>query len=363
MQTSNASSSSPVNAPAIAASAALRMDAAVPSNVSQQPIAVPTPTTLSITLAQPTPANIPLYENVSVWVGIATFLGVCISLWAAAKRSQKELDASERRMRIELDQAATQASLEREQTREQAALDRRHDAEEAHNERIATARRLVYLDAIGELVKAQIFLGGLAKQDLTKLDVGAGLGGLLTATARMSILGDIATVAKSRALISLINQILFKGLGNVMPLTKFKSSIELHGKRYAATQFEIERILSAMTNHNETLKDDRQGFDALQRSFEFHQETAKKHTAKITEAQLALAEGEKKYAFTLMEDMKVAANRLDELACAIREELGLEASLEDFQTMTTTMQKDMAAATEHLLAQINAMNAEAAAVK
>ena len=226
-------------------------------------------------------------------------------------------------MRIELEHASAQATIEREQTREQAVLDRQHDANEAHRERITTARRTAYLEAIGELVKTQLFLGGLAKQDLAKLDAATGLGGLLTAVAKISILGEMATIAKSRALISLINQIFFKGLATTLPLTKVKHSIAFNDERYAATQFDIERILSAMKNHNETLVNDKPGFDALQRSFGDQQFAAERYSAESVKARLAFADGEKKYGMELIEEMKIVTNRCDELICAIREELGL----------------------------------------
>jgi hypothetical protein len=209
------------------------------------------------------------------------------------------------------------------------------------------------------LVKAQIFLGGLAKQDLTKLDISAGLGGLLTAVARISILGEMATVAKSRAVISLINQAFFKGIATVMPLSKLKSSISFHDKQYAATQFETERILAEMNNYNETLKNDRAGFNGLQRSFDNQQAAAKQHSADSVKAKLELADGEKEYGLAVIEDMKIVANRLDELACAIREELGLETSLEEFQRMTTLMQKEAEAAMQELFSRVDAFRKEA----
>ena len=262
-------------------------------------------------------------------------------------------------MRIELDHASARATIEREQTREQAVLDRQHDANEAHRERITTARRTVYLEAIGELVKTQLFLGGLAKQDLAKLDVATGLGGLLTAVAKISILGEMPTVAKSRALISLINQIFFKGLATTLPLTKVKHSIAFNDERYAATQFDIERILSAMKNHNETLVNDKPGFDALQRSFGDQQFAAERYSAESVKARLAFADGEKKYGMELIEEMKIVTSRCDELLCAIREELGLDTSLDELRQMTITTQQEMAAAMHGLFTKVAAIGKDA----
>jgi hypothetical protein len=334
--------------------------------VSMPPAVGSAPISLSIALTPSPPPTVQLYENVAILVPAVALLGVVISFWsvwkslkAAADRTQRELAASEDRMRVELNHASAQATLEREQTREQAALDRKHDADEAHRERITTARRAVYLEAIGELVKTQLFLGSLAKQDLTKLDVATGLGGLMTAVAKVGILGEMATVAKSRALISLINQILFKGLATTLPLTKVKQSIAFNEARYSATQFDIERILSAMKNYNEMRVKDQPKFDALQRSFGDQQFAAERYGAESVKARLAFADGEKKYGMELIEEMKIVTSRCDELICAIREELGLDTSLDELRQMTITTQKEMAAAVKELINSVEALGEEA----
>lgn len=330
------------NSPSPKTSAPAISPGVVPGVVGQEVSAPPTTpasssAAMTISLTPPPEIRVPLYENVAVWVAAVTLLGVYLNLRAAARRTKMELDASEKRLHVGLSHAAEQATIEREQTREQATLDRQHAAEEAHRERIATARRTVYLEAIGELVKAQSFLGSLAKQDLSKLDLAASLNGLLTAAAKINILGEMATVSKTRELVTMINKLIFTGLGKVTPLQKVKASIAVHEKLYAATQTEISRILAAMTHHNETLKNDAPGFQALQRSFDIQRAEADRQTKGLLEDQAASVAGAKAYALWVLDEVRVLANCVDELATAVRAELGLEADLGKFQEMTEAM--------------------------
>lgn len=316
---------------------------------------------INISLTPPPIVALPFYENVSFLVAIITLLGVWISLKAAAGRTRQELAASESRMRTELDHAATQASIEREQSREQANSDRKHDAEEAHRERITTARRSAYLDAIAELVKTQVFLGSLAKRDISKLDISAELGGLFVALAKVTLLAEMKTIRQSRSLVSLLNQILLRSIGKVMPLTVLSKSASVHDEFYAATQLEIKRILASMTHHNETLRNDRIGFEALQRSFETQQIAAKHHSSESIKANIALADGQKKYGFDLMSDMKIVADQLDELTHLIRSELDLETDIEELKRLTLVAQVEAEKAVREFIATVNEIQKAAVA--
>lgn len=235
----------------------------------------------------PTPLpQVPLYENISVWVAAVTLFGVGMTLWAAARRSKSELTAAESRSKAELAAAETrlqselthraaQAAIEREQTRAQSALDRQHAESEAHRERITSARRAVYLEATQALVEAQMFLGNLANIDLAKLDYNAGFERLLSSVARVTVIGEQATVEKARLLSNALNKIFFKAVAQLLPMGGLRAAEVVHNEQYATTQAEIRRILAAMVNHNETKKGDAEGFAAIVRSFESQQTLAK----------------------------------------------------------------------------------------
>lgn len=221
-------------------------------------------------------------------------------------------------------------------------------------------RRTVYLDAVADLVHTQTYLGGLAKVDITKVNVGEGLERFLVAVAKVAVVADQSASLKARSLASLFTVTLLKGLGILMPLIKLKGEVAFHDEQYAATQTEIKRVLAAMVHQNETRQQDLAAFAALQRSFEQQQALAATHSGKSVEAKLKLSDGEMQYGVALMTDMKAAAIQLDELACAIRLELGLETNPEAFKQQTAELHKQMDAAIQELQTRAAAMREQAA---
>jgi hypothetical protein len=175
------------------------------------PTVVATPTgTVAVTLTPPPPAHVPLLENVVFWVAILSFLGVVLTLWQANRRMKQELQASDARLKTELEASANEATIERNQSRDQANLDRQHAADQAHQERISTARREVYLELISEMTKSQFALSLLPTQDIEKLDVQSGFAGLITAAAKISVLGEMDTVIRSRELLTSIQETMIR---------------------------------------------------------------------------------------------------------------------------------------------------------
>lgn len=299
------------------------------SNVAPNPTLVSTPTgTISITLTPPPPTPTPLYENVSFWVALITLLGVIASLYSAHRRLKRELQASEDRMKAELSAAATQGAKDREHTRTQAALDREHSAALAHKERITVARRAVYTEAASELVKAQTFLGALASQNMASSDFSTAFGGLIAAVGKITILGEMETVLRGRALLAIIHKALFKCMAITMPLSSQQAIAEYNAEAYKNTQLELKRILAAMTNLNETNNTDAAAFAALGRSFDFQQKNAEKHRLAEAEAQEKLAQGRMEYMHSMLDEAKLITESLDALLCSVRDELGLATSAE-----------------------------------
>ena len=61
-------------------------------------------------------------------------------------------------------------------------------------------RREVYLDAVAELVKTQLYVGTLAKQDVTKTNIITGLEGFQIAVSKVAVVAEQQTALKARAL-------------------------------------------------------------------------------------------------------------------------------------------------------------------
>lgn len=272
-------------------------------------------------------------------VGLLTFIGVMISLWAAS-----------RRMRSQLHHAAKQSAQERSHSKNEAAQERRHSADEAHIERIATTRRTVYLEAVAELIKAQQYLATLAKIDINKVNIADGFQPFLIAVGRVAVVAELPTALKARALSAMFGEIYMRGLKLLIPIAKDRNDALFHDERYAATQTEIKGLLTAMLAVDNTRADAANRLEVLQGLFNHQQELAREHTEKSIAAKEKLASAEMQYSLVFINEMKVVTTQIDDLACAIRSELGLEANLEEFQRQTAALQERMENALKEIIA-------------
>ena len=139
-----------------------------------------------------------------------------------------------------------------------------------------------------------------------------------------------------------------------MPAIPLRNSANFHDEQYIAAQREIQRILAAITHYNETRQQDQEVFAALQRSFEHQQQLAKEHSNSSVKVKQQLSENEMAYSFNFLEEMKLASAALDELACLIRLELGLEANIDEFRAQTTDLYIQMDSKIQELLARATA---------
>jgi hypothetical protein len=252
----------------------------------------------------------------------------------------------------ELRDAGVNATNERTQARDQSNLDREHAATEAHKERIATTRRQVYLETVESVSKAQMFLGGLASQDMGNLDYQAGMGPLLAAVQKISVIGEMGTVKSARELSSMMNRRFFRALIQLMPMSGYKSSVKLSHEEWEASQIEIKRILAAMTNHNENVKADPDGFEALMRSLKIQQQRAKNASTTEQKGHAGISQMQREYLQTSVESAKELALHLDVLSDSIRNELNIETDFELFRAQTIQTMAEVDAAVAELKAAI-----------
>lgn len=266
----------------------------------------------------------------------------------------KQLDAAEARSKRELDAAEARARKEREHNREQAALERQHAADEARRDRLAQARREIYLQAADEVTKAQLFLAELAKQDLRNLDYSAGMQGFLAAVTKISLIGETPTVLKIRDLNRLVNRQFMKSLGQLAPLGGLSAELEVHVAERTSAQNEIDRLLAAMTHFNETKNPDAEGFAALQRSFQGQQARQGRALQLELAARNAYLAVQRQHGMVMKEFSKEAMQLLDEIAFAVRAELELETDEAAFRAQTVQMQEEVQQAVDELNAAMDA---------
>lgn len=129
-------------------------------------------------------------------------------------------------------------------SRKESKRDRQHAADEAHKERIATMRREVYMEAVGELVTAQAYLGTLAQQNLTNTNLFSGLQGFQVAASRIAVVAEQATALKARALVGRYNVFLLTALRVILPLNMAKAEVASADKNYADSNAQTNRVLA-----------------------------------------------------------------------------------------------------------------------
>ncbi|MBD8656749.1 hypothetical protein IFT68_14095 [Oxalobacteraceae sp. CFBP 13730] len=279
--------------------------------------------TLSITLAPQSSVHTPLSETPAVWVGVATLIGVVATIAFGWSKMKKELAFS-----------AAQSTMERNQSRDQANLDRQHATDQAHQERITKARREVYLELISEMTKAQFAISQFPTQDIQKLEIQAGFGGLATATSKISILGEMITVAKSRELLSAINESMMRMLVFLLPMEEqraiqrgIQKKIDMHREELfrLATELRIKRGHYSVEAHD------------MNREYDAREALVAQHEQEIEEAKLVFNKAYGVYSDALLEETIAISAKVDELVVAIREELGLITSMSELRASSNAM--------------------------
>lgn len=147
-----------------------------------------------------------------------------------------------------------------------------HDREEKMKERTLSLRREVYLKAAEELVKLNAYLGSLPQQDLTKGNIGDGLIGFQTVSARLQLIAEPRASLLAMRLSGSYAELIFELMPHIMILGRAKSDIQIAEDFYTKANNETQRILAAMNQHIETGRCDQEAFDGLQRSMLFSQE-------------------------------------------------------------------------------------------
>ena len=186
----------------------------------------------NITLATKAPEKIEIYQNVTFVVAAIGFTGVILTVGLGYWRMRKELKQALDLANSARIDSREQADADRSIAVEQANKERQHSADEAHRDRIATSRRLVYLDTAKQVVRANTFLGSLMGKKINSESASVGLHDLGIAISQITILGEMETILKSREVLSLINQSYFRAMKHSFPISSLNDDIEkMTGKR------------------------------------------------------------------------------------------------------------------------------------
>jgi metal-responsive CopG/Arc/MetJ family transcriptional regulator len=301
---------------------------AKPQAIISQAVQASTPTGTTATKVMPTPlptpAPLPALSNPAIVVPVVTFFGVLLTIWFGRWKTKTELTDSRERWGIDRNDA-----LDRIKT------DREHAAEEARRERLTTARREVYLELIKEMTAASMALGGMPFQKGEDLDIQGGFQGFISAVARVAILGEMNTVLKSRELMNLVQQILYKKMPEIVEMrlvrteqTKFNQANKLQLERSEGIKEFIKELIK--DRKGETLNDWSELLTASD-------EKAKEYAATATTCQEAHAARARAYQRSMVDDTAEIAVKTNELIACIREELELKTDATVLASSTVEM--------------------------
>lgn len=213
-----------------------------------------------------------------------------------------------------------------------------HDREEKAKERTSSMRREVYLKATEELVKLNAFLASLPQQDLSKSDLGAGFVGFQSAFARLQLVAEPKTTLLAMQLSAVYAELFIDLMQHLMVLGNAKSDIKIADDLYTQANSEVQRVLATMSRQNETGKPEQQVFDALKRSFEFHQEQAAKFAAERSAGWSSFNKGNLTFIRHLFLRIRDIAPQQMKLLVEIRRDLAL---LGDLSEVEAAMHKQL----------------------
>lgn len=289
--------------------------------------------TIAIQLISAPPAPIPFYENSAIVVPIFTLLGVGATVWFGIWKTRKELKASEDKWKVDRGEAMAKTET-----------DRLHAAEEARRARLVVARREVYLELIREMTAASMALGGMPFKKGDDLEVQEGFQGFLSAVARVAILGEMDTVVKSRELMKLVQDVLYKKLPEIGDMRFFKNKQERLEKA-ECQQLEkseaVKTILADLLNNASGAGAGERERQALLKSWsdalEESDAGAQRYGQGAAQAESEYRARARAYQRAIIDDTVEIAQKTNELIACIRSELELTSDICALESSTEEM--------------------------
>lgn len=226
------------------------------------------------------------------------------------------------------------------------------DAEEKAKQRLAELRKAVYLESAEELVKANTVIGTLPQTDLSKINAGLELKGFFASMIKLQLVGDPKTARLANGLACSYGEVLGRTIMQVMPIRNAVSNLEIQDDLFQMHQTEIKRILASMTAANESGKANLEGFEAKNRSLEFHKEQAaniEKERKRLRTLETSLQLG---FMQSIAETMTALTTELLPLMLELRRELDVGGSYEDFKDILDAQARRMKGMLDNVVADV-----------
>ncbi|PJC98606.1 hypothetical protein GQ37_009595 [Janthinobacterium sp. BJB1] len=194
----------------------------------------------------------------------------------------------------------------------------------------------MYLELIAETAKSQASLGQLPMQEIGVLDTYTGFSGLIIATAKISLLGEMDTVIKSRELLTVIQETLQRAMVNLVPISDLKTTRKHHQEEQRLQQNHCDRLLPIVEDNAR-----RQVYGVEHQSvalkLKFHQQESERHGRAAEVVMKAMSSANQKFIEILIAENKAITQKIDLLVFSMRKELELVTSLEELQRSSAAM--------------------------
>lgn len=281
-----------------------------------------TPITLDIKLMPQPTLKLAWFDNVAFVVAAIGLAGVLCTVFLGWWRMRKELSLALTLAKDAREYSKEQAQEDRNLAMEQANSERKHSADEAHRERIATARRIVYLDAAKEVVKANSYIGGLSSQAIGENDSNNAIDDLSAAISQITILGGMNTILKSREVQSLINLVYFKALGLTAPIKATKDKINIAISERDAAAVRASNIQEKFNDVTRGGAYPQEATELAEKSRILHAQ-AVEHANSVVSLHETYVQKQQEYIDFILNEFKEIQKVTDELIVMIRLELEL----------------------------------------
>lgn len=217
------------------------------------------------------------------------------------------------------------------ENRKRLEIQLKHDENIKTIERKSSMRREVYLNAAEELVKTNHYLGSLTQIDLAKTNIAEGLQGFFASAAKLSLVAEQETGKALNDLMVAYSALFFRLLEKVSPINDSRSGIGIINHHYEESQIEIKRILAAMTNQNESGAPNEAVFQALNKSFEFHQNRSRELSDERDKCWETVNELTSDFAVEVVEEIKEISLLQIPVFVGIRKELDVDTDIESYK--------------------------------
>jgi len=207
-----------------------------------------------------------------------------------------------------------------------------HDATEKSKERTGKLRQEVYLLVAEELGKVNNNIGSLASSDFTKDSALNEMSGLFSAVAKLQLVAEPSTAYLVSELNAKYGAAILRLIVASDPQRKTRIDIDIVSKSYEESLEQVKRYQGTISDMVDCGEVDTKAFEQLQKRHDFHLSQMNAHAQARNELWDIYLEKQLVFTKALISEMKPLSSQYVEALIAIRNDLGLPAERQQFES-------------------------------